>query len=215
MSEHIKASEHINIKCHGEFYARDGQLKLTLPFEEDVKAPNLKFFEQTSTKYTGTDDNGQLQFRDTTFLNVRGVLKKKLLPLILNKKHPGKFVRVRGVVIDEVTGDNVKDLPINLMSIPQLTQLMKQRNLPLDPNSYVSVDELRTDIQEYMEDPDSFQKNYARKAKKRSEEREFVELNDLMPSTPTAPKVEAPKKGIAKTKLVPDTTATLKDELPF
>lgn len=189
----------IEIKCHGEFYARDGQLKLTLPFVETVRAPSLKFFEQTTTKMTGTDDDGKIKFRDTTFINVRGVLKKKLLPLILQKKHPGRFVRVRLVTIDEVIAPGETELPINLMSISQLAALMKQRNIPLDPNSYVSVDELRTDIQEYVEDPESFQRDYQRKAKKRAEEKEFMELNDLMPADPLAPTPAAKttKKGLA------------------
>jgi hypothetical protein len=192
----------IQIKCHGEFYSRDGQLKLTIPFVEIVKAPSLKFFEQTNTRYTGTDDNGQLQFKDTTFLNVRGVLKKKLLPLILQNKHQGRFVRVRKVMIDEVTAasaDETKDLPINLMSISQLSHLIKQRNIPLDPNSYVTVDELRTDITEYQDDPDVFQRNYAHKSAKRRSEREFMELNNLLPSTPSLPQPEAPQpQGKAK-----------------
>lgn len=202
-------SKAIEIRCHGQFYAREGQLKLLRDFEEIVKAPSLKFFEQTNTRYMGTDDNGKLQFKDTTFINVRGVLKKKLLPLILSKKYMGQFVRVRGVVIDEIIGGGT-ELEINLMSFPQLTQLIKQRNMPLDAASYVNVDELRTDVTEYMDDPDTFQRNYARKSAKRSEEREFMELNNLMPSTPTplpipTAQVVKAKKGIGSV-AAPETT---------
>ena len=194
----------IAIKCHGEYYARNGQLKLTLPFEEIVKAPSLKFFEQTSTKLTGTDDNGQLKFKDTTFLNVRGVLKKKLLPLILQNKFQGQFIRVRSVVIDEVSSTSpveTTDLPINLMSLTQLGALIKSRNIPIDVNSYVNVDEARTDVSEYIEDPDTFQLNYKRKSAKRSEEREFMELNNLMPQAAKTPeKVRPTNKGLESLK---------------
>lgn len=202
----------ISIKCHGEFYAREGQTKLTVQFDEIVKAPSLNFFQQTSTKLTGTDDNGKLTFRDTTFLNVRGVLKKRLLPMILNNKHQGRFVRVRSVVIDEIISDDPKEteaLPINLMSFIQLDALIKQRHMPLDSNSYVNVDELRTDVMEWLEDPDTFQRNYDRKSKKREEEKSFMEMNNLMPVRvkPTVTKglasiklPEAPKTSEAETK---------------
>lgn len=186
----------ITIKCHGEFYAREGQLKLTKPFEELVRAPSLKFFEQTAEKYTGTDDKGNLQFRTSTFINVRGVLKKKLLPMILSQKYQGTYVRVRGVTIDEILADKGEalDLPVTLMSIAQLGVLIKQRNIPLDIHSYLNVDELRTDVLEYQEDPNTFQRNYERKQKKRQEEREFRELNNLMPKAQDSDK--EPKRGI-------------------
>lgn len=189
------------IKCHGQFYAREGQLKLMKEFEEIVRAPSLKFFEQTNTRYTGTDDNGQLQFRETSFINVRGVLKKKLLPMILSKKFPGVFVRVRGVVIDEVQaeGNDKLELPVQLMSFAQMGELIKQRRFPLDVGSYLDIDELRTDYLEYEQDPEAFKRNVERKAKKRSEEREFMELNGLMPnmaSTPVSAPKTAKRKGI-------------------
>lgn len=201
----------IAIKCHGEFYAKNGQLKLTLPFEEVVKAPSLKFFEQTSTKLMGTDDNGQLKFKESSFLNVRGQLKKKLLPIILSKKYQGQFVRVRGVTIDEITSDTSTEtiaLPINLMSFTQLGALIKERNIPLDITAYVDVDDLRTDISEYLEDPDTFQHNYARKAKKRAEERAFMELNNLLPAQANigsdAPKRAKKAKGVAEAASTPE-----------
>jgi hypothetical protein len=183
------APKFISIKCHGEFYAREGQLKLLKRFEETVKAPSLGFFSQTNTRYTGTDDEGKLMFKDTAFINVRGVLKKKLLPIILQNKYQGQFVRVRGVTIDEIFAPEGEylDLPINLMSIAQLAVLIKQRNMPLDPKSYINVDELRTDVVEYLEDPDVFKRNYERKSKKRAEEREFMSLNDLLPAQQDVP----------------------------
>ena len=189
----------LSIKCHGQFYARERQLKMMKEFDEIVRAPSLKFFEQTNTRYTGTDDNGQLQFRETSFINVRGVLKKKLLPMILAKKFPGVFVRVRGVVIDEVTseGNEAIDLPVQLMSFKQLGALIAQRKFPLDVNSYLDIDELRTDYLEYEQDPEAFKRNFERKAKKRSEEREFMELNGLTPNTAPSP-VSAPKTGKKK-----------------
>jgi hypothetical protein len=173
----------ITIKCHGEYYSREGQLKFIRPFREDVNVPSLKFFEETTDRYIGTDDKGKLQFRSTTFTNVRGKMKKKLLPLILNQKYEGSFIRVRNVVIDEVVMDpkEATELPITLMSMAQLGALAKQQNIPLDPDSYVNVDELRSDILEYKQSPELFQENYARKQAKRVEERSFREMNGLIP----------------------------------
>lgn len=185
----------IIIKCHGEFYAREGQLKLTKPFEETVRAPSLKFFEQSFEKYTGTDDNGNLTFRTSKSVNVRGQLKKRLLPIILKSKYAGVFVRVRGVIIDSITGERGEalDLPITLMSIPQLAQRVEKHNIPIDPNSYVNVDELRTDIMEYEQDPENFKRTYQRRKEKRAEEREFMEMNGLLPAAASRPGI----KGIA------------------
>lgn len=173
----------ITIKCHGEYYAREGQLKLTKSFEEVVRAPSLEFFRQSWEKYTGTDDNGKMMFRTSTSINVRGMLKKKLIPMILTNKYQGSFVRVRRVFIDEVISEDGSplDLPVNLLSISQLAMKIKRENIPLDPASYINVDELRTDIMEYEEDPETFKRHYATKSKKRQEEREFHELNNLNP----------------------------------
>lgn len=192
----------IVIKCHGEFYAKEGQLKLTKLFDETVKAPSLKFFEQTFEKYTGTSDDGKLQFRSSTAINVRGQLKKKLLPMILSSKFPGVFIRVRGVVVDSILGEDgaVLDLPLNLMSIPQLAKRVQDHNIPVDPSSYINVDELRTDIMEYEQDPENFKRTYQRKRQKRAEEREFRELNNLMPKAeivPPSPKPSTKKAGIS------------------
>lgn len=187
----------IVIKCHGEFYAREGQLKMVKQFEETVKAPSLKFFEQTFEKYTGTDDNGKLTFRSSTSVNIRGQLKKKLLPKILTNKFPGVFIRVRGVTIDSVLGENneVLDLPINLMSVEQLAKKARYQNIPVDPDSYINVDELRTDIMEYEQDPENFKRVYAMKQQKRAEDREFMELNGLIPTR--QPSAKKTLKGIA------------------
>lgn len=188
----------IRIKCHGEFYAKEGQLKLTKQFTETVRAPSLKFFEQTFEKLTGTDDSGALTFKSSTAINIRGQLKKKLLPMILAKKYPGVYVRVRGVVVDSVESEEGEhlDLPLNLMSVELLAQRIKVRNIPIDPYSYLSVDELRTDVMEYEQDPVNFQRTFKRKQERRAQEREFGELNDLIPAaTPVVGKKAA--KGIA------------------
>lgn len=159
----------ITIKCNGEYYAKEGQLKMTKSFEEIVRAPSLKFFEQTFERYTGTDDKGDKQFRQSTSINVRGVLKKKLIPMILTKKFAGSFVRVRTVHIDEVISEDGSplELSVNLLSIAQLAMKIKRENIPLDANSYLNADELRTDVMEYTEDPETFKRNYERKNQKR------------------------------------------------
>ena len=186
----------INIKCHGTYYFKTEKDKGIREFREVVKAPSMHFFNETFTKLTGTDDNGKLTFRDTTFPNVRGRLKKKLLPVILSNKasqYPN-FVRIRGVVIDEIVSDGKErlDLPINLMSIAQLTEFIKDRRMPIDAASYMEIDELRTDVMEYQEDPDTFLKNRARKDQRRADEKEFLALNNLLPESIQEPK----KKGV-------------------
>lgn len=186
----------INIKCHGTYYFKSEKDKGIREFRETVKAPSMQFFNETFTKLTGTDDKGNLTFRDTTFPNVRGRLKKKLLPVILSNKNSQypNFVRIRGVVIDEIIAEGKEklDLPINLMSVAQLTDLIRDRRMPIDASSYIDVDELRTDVMEFQEDPEMFIKNRARKDQRRADEKEFLALNNLLPDQAQEPK----KKGV-------------------
>lgn len=177
----------ITIKCHGEYYFKSENLKGRKPFEQIIKAPNLEFFKQTAVRYTGTDDDGKMKFKETEFVNVRGIIKKKLLPLLLTPKYPD-FIRVRSVTIDEIISPDGKslELPVTLQSRNQLIDLCKTKKIPVDAASYLDIDELRSDILEYQTDPDIFLRNMEFKNKKRSEEREFMALNDLIPPEVTA-----------------------------
>lgn len=176
----------IVIKTHGEFYYKTDNTKGRKPFTQDIKAPNLEFFKQTAVRYTGTDDDGKLKFKETEFINVRGIIKKRLLPLLLSPRFTD-FVRVRSVTIDEIIAPDgsVLELPVTLQSRNQLIHLCQTKKIPVDATSYLDVDELRTDIMEYQTDPDVFLRNMQYKSKKRNEEKEFMELNGLMVSTPT------------------------------
>ena len=175
----------ISIKTHGEYYFKTENLKGRKPFVQAINAPSLDFFKQTTVRYTGTDDDGKLKFKETEFINVRGVIKKKLLPLILAPKYPD-FIRVRSVTIDEITDSKgeVIQLPITLQSRNQLIELCKQKKYPIEAASYIDIDELRSDIMEYQTDPDTFLRTLERKNKQRSEEKDFLSMNGLIPVEP-------------------------------
>lgn len=170
----------IKIKVHGRYYYKTETAKGTKPFELVVRAASMEMFRETSQKYMGTDDNGKSVFRTNTYLNIRGQLKKRLLPILLQKKFP-EFARVRFVVIDEIvseTGEHL-DLPVNLRSRAQLVQMIKTEKMPIDPAEYLEIDDLRADILEFIQEPDVFLKNKPIKDRRRQEERQFIEMNDL------------------------------------
>ena len=179
------------IKCHGGYYFNKDSSKGIKPFEYDVKAPSLEFFRETTRRYVGVDENNQKQYKESSFINIRGVLKKRLLPLLLGRKYVD-FARVRFVVIDEVTsldGANL-DLPINLRSKKQLAQYVREKNMPMNPDEYIEIDDLRTDILEYETDADAFIRDMPQRMKRRTEEKEFIQMNELeMGLPPSKPKV--------------------------
>lgn len=175
----------ILIKCHGMYYYKTEASKGTRPYDYDVRAPSLEFFTEKATKYTGTDDAGKPKYVERSFINIRGQLKKRLLPILLAKKYP-EFARVKYVVIDEVISEDNKnlDLPVTLRSRKQLAVLVKEGQMPIDAGDYLDIDTLRTDILEYQNDPESFLRDKQRRDKMRSEERSFIEMNDLQETLP-------------------------------
>jgi hypothetical protein len=170
----------ISIHTTGEYYSINGTVKQIKPFKEVVRAPSLEFFRQTNERYMGTDDNGKLKFKTNSFINVRGVLKKRLMPQILVRKYPD-FVRIRKVTIHEIVSDDgsALELPLQLMSRPQIASYIKTRQIPLDAAEYMDIDELRSDVDLYQQNPDVFLAGQEKRRTKRAEEREFMELNNL------------------------------------
>jgi hypothetical protein len=174
----------IEISVHGQYYYKTETLKGTKPFEMLVHAASIEMFRETSQKYTGTDDKGNSMFKTNSYLNIRGQLKKRLLPILLGKKFPD-FARVRFVTIDEIkskTGEKL-DLPLNLRSKAQLCEMIRDEKIPIDPEEYLEIDDLRTDILQYVQEPAIFLQQKPKKDRRRQEERQFIEMNDLGDTT--------------------------------
>lgn len=175
----------IQIKCRGMYYFKTDTAKGTKAYEITLMAPSLEFFKETAMKYTGTDENGKKTFSERSFINIRGALKKRLLPILLPKQVPD-FARVKYVVIDEIislSGEPL-DLPIELRSRKQLSEYIKNEKIPIEPAEYLDIDELRFDILEYRNDPETFLQNKGQKDTKRAEERAFIEMNNLGETLP-------------------------------
>jgi hypothetical protein len=180
----------IKIMVHGRYYYKTETSKGTKPYSMVVRAASLEMFRETSQKYTGTDDNGRAMYRTNSYLNIRGQLKKRLLPILLSKKVTD-FARVRFVVIDEIaseTGEKL-DLPVNLRSQAQLVRMIADEKMPINPDEYLEIDDLRSDILEYIQSPETFLANQPARARKREEERNFLIMNNLDDETlPPAPR---------------------------
>lgn len=188
MSHELKNSSEqpITVKVHGEYYFRDSVTKGRKPFSHTLRVPNMEFFREESRRYEGTDDKGNPKIKINSYLNPRGIIKKKLLPLVLPPKFPD-FVKVRSVTIDEIVssaGVNL-ELPVTLQSRAQLVHLCKEKKIPISAENYINIDELRTDIIEYQDNPDVFLKTLQQRTEKRIEEKKFLELNDLVPKDDT------------------------------
>lgn len=167
------------------YYYKTESAKGTKPFTFEVRAPSLEFFRESTTKYQGLDDKGHAKVAERSFINIRGQLKKRLLPLLLQRKVTD-YARVKYVVIDEIiseTGSEL-DLPITLRSKKQLAVLIADGKLPIDVDDYLDIDELRTDILEYQQDPEAFNRDKNRRDKRRGEERSFIEMNNLGETLP-------------------------------
>lgn len=170
----------IKIYVHGAYYYKTETAKGVRAFTSVVRAKSLEMFRETSQKSLGTDDNGQIMYRTNSFLNIRGQLKKRLLPIILRNKYQD-FARVRYVVIDEIiseTGEKL-NLPVNLRSRAQLEEMVHSEKMPIDPTQYLEIDDLRADILSFIEEPDVFLKNKPLKDRRRQEEQDFLAMNDL------------------------------------
>lgn len=194
MVQEAKEKKGLLIRCHGQYYYKTDKAKGTKNYEMEVKAPSLAFFNERAEKYLGTDDNGKAKFAVREFLNIRGSLKKRLLPILLAKKDQ-EFARVKFTVIDEVislSGEEL-DLPIVFRSKEQLRAFVRKERIPIDVDSYLEIDELRTDIVEYQTNPEVFLQFKAKKDVRRAEEKEFAEMNDL--NEPLPPQIKPKAKG--------------------
>lgn len=65
------------------------------------------------------------------------------------------------------------------MSRKQLAQFLADRDIAIRVDSYIDIDELRSDIFDYLENPEVFLKNKSKKDQRRQDEREFLEMNNL------------------------------------
>jgi hypothetical protein len=174
---------------HGGYYYKTETAKGVKMYSLVVRAASLEMFRETSQKYMGTEDDPQThlqrpKFKTHSYLNIRGQLKKRLLPILLRRQFPD-FARVRYVVIDEIVSETGAklDLPIILRSKAQLAQMIQDEKMPIDPSEYIEIDDLRADILSYIEEPAVFLQNKPRKDRRRQEEHDFLIMNGLTDET--------------------------------
>ena len=175
----------IKIFVHGLYYYKTETARGAKPYTLEVRAASLEMFREESKKYMGMEEDPTThlqkeKFKINRYLNIRGQLKKRLLPILLSRKFPD-FARVRYVTIDEIVSLDGKelDLPVNLRSRAQLSVMITKEGFPIDPAEYLEVDDLRADILQYIQEPDAFLYHKPLKDKRRQEERAFLEMNDL------------------------------------
>lgn len=178
----------IHIETTGEIYFKSELKKGIKPFRQKVIAPSMEYFKEFSERYIGLDSSGKKMYKTSEFLNIRGQLKKKILPILLKPKFDD-FVRVRTVIIESITTDSgaeIQSLPIQYRSRKQLAEYIKANKLPFAEAEYVSIDELRFDIREYETDPENFMRNKAIRDKHRAMDYAFMRLNGLIDTPKSA-----------------------------
>jgi hypothetical protein len=62
--------------------------------------------------------------------------------------------------------------------------MIKDEKIPINADEYLEVDELRFDIQEYIQAPEEFLRMKPLRDRRRQEERDFMEMNDLQDTLP-------------------------------
>lgn len=177
----------ILVRTHGQYYYKTDTQKGIRSFTKEVRFPSMEIFRETVRKYVGTKINpdtklSEPQYAESSIINIRGLLKRRFMPILLAREFPD-FARIRFVSIDEVVGSGT-DLPINLRSREQLRELLAAKSIPINVDEYLDIDELRSDIFDYFESPDSFLAAKPHKDRIRSEERAFMAMNQVSDTLP-------------------------------
>ena len=177
----------ILVRTHGQYYFKNDNIKGVRSFTKDVRFPSMEIFRETVRKYIGTKINettklSEPQYRESSIINIRGLLKRRFMPILLARDFPD-FARIRFVSVDEVVGSE-SDLPINIQSREQLKGMLLEKHIPIDPDDYVDIDELRSDIYDYFEAPENFLAQKSRKDRIRNDERAFMEMNGISDTLP-------------------------------
>jgi|GEM_PF-6587014 hypothetical protein len=183
-------SSGILVRTHGQYYWKTNDQKGIKSFTRDVRFPSMEIFRETTRKYIGTKVNEETKLAEPQYLvnsiiNIRGMLKRRFMPILLAREYTD-FARIRFVSIDEVVpldGQKI-DLPINIRSRKQLAEFLREKNIPIREDEYVDIDELRSDIYDYLSSPDTFLAQKSRKDRIRNDEREFMEMNAIHETLP-------------------------------
>lgn len=177
-------------KCRGQYLTQkdeDGK-KRNLGYSANVAVPaaNVGIFEESTSRYQGSDEEGNPQYKTTSFMNYRGILKKKLLPLKLAKQYPD-FLAIKTLEVEEVVGVggadvNDLELPITMLSLAQIKsycQFHAISKADIDPQSYLSLADLRTDLYDYMYSKEAFRARKEKSQSRRANESAFRLANDI------------------------------------
>jgi hypothetical protein len=225
-------------KCSGRYFTKLREVAGTRArqakdFKVDIKIPAGDidiFIEKHRNVGKQIDDpKNHLKIvnevKEVVFRNYGGVLRKKLVPLKLAAIAEAKggyedFSRIRNMRVDEVIGINGAkvsdlDLPLNMLSMPQIFDFCSKNGIlsdVIDVHSYLDIDDLRSDLYEYMDDPEVFRRKVdegktkgGRGSKHRSifleereRERRFREINDIEDGS-----VVSGKRGVVRT-IIPE-----------
>ena len=194
----------ILVRVHGQYYWKTNDQKGIKNFVKEVRFPSMEIFRETTRKYIGTKVNEETKLAEPQYLvnsiiNIRGMLKRRYMPILLAREY-SDFARIRFVSIDSVESlDGQKlDLPINIRSREQLASFLREKNIPIRADEYVDIDELRSDIYDYLSSPDTFLAQKSRKDRIRNDEREFMEMNSISETLPPRKdRIEKPRVAAA------------------
>ena len=198
-------------RCKGRFITKpdpDTKSRSVITFVESVLVPAdaLSIFDETATRYEGTNENGEQRVKTTSFKNYLGKLKKKMLPMKLGARDV-TFAAIREFHVEEVVGHGGADvvdlgLPLKLMSMAQLKQYCQFHSISkadIDPSAYIDVEELREDLWNYNEDKEAFRARASAVRGTRAAERAFLELNTVVAEAngvATSASVSSPKDDV-------------------
>lgn len=155
-----------DVNVAGQYYAYpdQGKGKVLLPYEVDVRIPEKIDGKQTINK-------------------IRSLIKNHILAGAIKAKYGNNYRRHRLIEIRRVIahGEAKNPTQVMYMDYETLVDHIHQEDIPLNPAFYDTLDDLRSAVVLYKDDPDSFEKSHAnqvmRKGKEVSEREALAELN--------------------------------------
>lgn len=106
------------------------------------------------------------------------IIKNKLLPILLPKKHPESMgFQTHAITGYVALGGAPESNHLTLMKRPQLEQFVEQNGVPLKPEEYADTEVLREAIIDWTLNPKDFEKREAARQADRAETKKLLDMN--------------------------------------
>lgn len=123
--------------------------------------PSLDVFNDSYKRTTAYDDDGKPVHKEVVFKNFLGKLRKEFLPKLMASKFED-FHRIHQLIILSIesrNGAEEEDLPVQYYGYDKLSAYIKMMSIPIKPEEYPTIQDLRGAVLAYKENPEMFFKS--------------------------------------------------------